>query len=89
MFEHFLNAFATLFVTIDPIGTVPIYLALVVHMGAKIQRAVALRSSLIALIILLTFAFVGEPFKLSGRIAGGLADCWRHSVVHGGAGYGV
>lgn len=60
MFDHFLNAFATLFVTIDPIGNVPIFMALISGFSTQVQRAIVWRASLIGFAILLVFAFVGN-----------------------------
>ena len=60
MFEHFINAFATLFVTIDPVGNVPIFMALIASFSAQVQRAIVWRASLIGFLILLVFAFVGS-----------------------------
>ena len=60
MLEHFISAFATLFVTIDPLGNVPIFMALIASYPARLQRAITLRACLIALLILLIFAFAGN-----------------------------
>ena len=59
MLDTFINAFATLFVTIDPIGNVPIFMALISTYSAATQRAITIRACVVALIILLVFAFVG------------------------------
>ncbi len=61
MLENFINAFATLFVTIDPIGNVPIFMALISAYPVAVQRAITLRACLVSLIILLVFAFIGSP----------------------------
>ncbi len=73
------TAFATLFVTIDPPGLAPMFLALTLGMNAAEQRAVAWRACLIAFLILAVFAFFGRPaLEALGvgipafRIAGGL-----------------
>ncbi len=49
MVEPFIAAFATLFVTLDPIGNVPIFMAFMAPYPAAIQRAIAVRASLMAL----------------------------------------
>ena len=74
-----LSAFATLFVTIDPIGLAPIFVALTVGMSIAQRREVALRATLIALGVLLLSAFGGKPLLdalgitvPAFRIAGGL-----------------
>lgn len=79
MFDIYLNAFATLIVLIDPIGVAPIFLAVTNGMTSAQQREVAIRSTLIAFIILFVFLVIGSYFlNLLGislaafRIAGGL-----------------
>jgi multiple antibiotic resistance protein len=74
-----LNAFATLFVTIDPAGILPVFLTLTAGMDEGLRRRMALRGCLIATVILLMFALVGETMlRLLGiglpafRIAGGV-----------------
>ena len=73
------TAFATLFVTIDPPGLAPMFIALTLGMNAAEKRAVAWRACLIAFLILAVFAFFGRPaLEALGvgipafRIAGGL-----------------
>lgn len=61
MLNDFINSFATLFVTIDPIGNVPIFMALISAYPVAVQRAITLRACLVSLIILLVFAFIGSP----------------------------
>jgi len=77
--ELFISAFITLFVVIDPPGCAPIYAGLTKAATPSQARAMALRASLIAAIILLVFALFGENLlgalhiELdSFRIAGGL-----------------
>ena len=61
MLDHFVNAFATLFVTIDPIGNVPIFMALIASFPAHIQRAITWRAVLVSTAILVLFALIGKP----------------------------
>ena len=71
--------FVTLFVVIDPIGTIPVYLYAVRHVPAHLHRRFALRAVLIASLVLLAF-LVGGQFVLeslglrlgSFQIAGGI-----------------
>ncbi|KPL56136.1 MarC family transcriptional regulator [Prosthecomicrobium hirschii] len=77
--DYLLNAFVTLFVTVDPPGLAPIFMALTARLQPADRRAVAIRSTIIATITLLVFAAVGGPvLALLGitvpafRIAGGL-----------------
>lgn len=81
--EYFLNAFATLFVTIDPIGLAPIFLAVTAGTAAETRRMIAVRSCVIAVIILMLFAIAGDSIlgllgiSISAfRIAGGLLLFW-------------
>ena len=69
----------TLFVVMDSLGTVPILLSLIKDYTPQQRRKIIIRESLIACLILLVFAFVGE-FILEGlglttaalSIAGGM-----------------
>ena len=79
MLDLYITTFATLFVIIDPIGVLPLFVALTQGMDAKQRSAVRLRAIIIALILLSLFAFVGEAvLEFVGigfpafRIAGGL-----------------
>lgn len=78
-YDMILNAFVTLFVTIDPIGLAPIFLALTTGMSRQQRYSLAFRSSLIALICLVLFSLVGavvlETLGITihaFRVAGGL-----------------
>jgi multiple antibiotic resistance protein len=77
--DTLLNAFITLFVTVDPIGTVPLFLGLTVGLSAAVRRSIALRGSLISFGILVLFAITGMTILDAigitidaFRIAGGL-----------------
>jgi multiple antibiotic resistance protein len=79
MVELFVSAFVTLFVVIDPPGCAPIYAGLTAQAPAGQRRSMALRATLIAGLILLGFALVGEDFLAAlhieldaFRIAGGI-----------------
>lgn len=78
-----LNAFATLFVTLDPIGLAPIFLALTAGMENSERRQVAFRAIFASFCILVGFVFIGEillkslGISLSAfRISGGLLLFW-------------
>ena len=79
MLDLFLSAFVTLFVVIDPPGCAPIYAGLTSGASRAQARAMAIRATFIASIILLIFALFGEQL-LAGlhieldafRIAGGI-----------------
>ncbi|MCB2089596.1 MAG: MarC family protein [Sphingomonadaceae bacterium] len=79
MVELFLSAFVTLFVVIDPPGCAPIYAGLTHDASPQQRRAMALRATFIAAIILVIFALFGQDLlgalhiELdSFRIAGGI-----------------
>jgi len=62
MSEVFLNSFAVLFVAIDAVGIGPLFLSLTYGASTKQRYQIALRSSLIAFIVLLIFAYGGQFF---------------------------
>ena len=69
----------TLWVTIDPIGTLPVYLAVTRHLSHAERRRAAFRASIIAFGILAGFLFFGQTLLeamhislLSFQISGGI-----------------
>ena len=79
MTEIALNAFVTLFVTIDPVGLSPMFLALTQGMDKAERNRIAARACLIGMGILTVFAIGGEAILTTigiglpaFRIAGGL-----------------
>ena len=74
MQELFLSAFVTLFVVIDPPGCAPIYAGLVSGASQRQATAMAARASVIAALILVGFALLGE--QLLGALHIGL-DAFR------------
>ena len=72
-------AFTTFFATINPIGVAAMFAALTVTANAKTRRMMAIRGTVIAACILLSFALLGE-YLLTGlgislaalRISGGI-----------------
>jgi len=79
MIELFGSALVTFLVIIDPPGCVPIFASLTRGTPVAHRRAMALRSSLIAWVILMFFALLGRPMLhalgislASFRIAGGI-----------------
>ena len=71
--------FVTLWVTIDPIGTVPLYLSVTKAMPAKARRRAAMRATFIAFFLLVGFLYLGQYLLeamrinlLSFQIAGGI-----------------
>lgn len=83
MFEGLPHAFTTLFVIIDPVGMLPVFLALTAGMAGPRRRRAALTGPALAGLVLLLFALTGDPLlDLLGiglpafRIAGGLMLLW-------------
>lgn len=79
MLDYYINAFATLFVTIDPVGLAPMFLAVTAGMSQADRRRVAMRATVTGGIILLVFYLSGQTFlnvlgiSVSAfRIAGGI-----------------
>ncbi|WP_026380175.1 MarC family protein [Afifella pfennigii] len=77
--DQLITAFVTLFVTIDPAGLAPLFIALTAGMSRAERRQVGLRATIIAFVILVLFALAGTAIlALFGitlaafRIAGGL-----------------
>lgn len=74
-----ITAFVTLFVVIDPIGLAPMFVALTKGADVSFRRAVAIRSCVIGVILLMVFGLFGEAvlqavgismpaFRISGGI---------------------
>lgn len=79
MIALFLSAFVTLFVVIDPPGCAPIFAGLTRDASPLQRRSMAIRSTLIATVLLFLFALVGEKLLSTlgisldaFRIAGGI-----------------
>ncbi len=79
MFQELLQDAVTLFVIIDPIGNVPVFLALTRHLDPPARRRVAGRAILAATCVLLGFLLVGQSllaamgiglpaFKIAGGV---------------------
>lgn len=71
--------FVTLWVTVDPVGTVPLYLAVTKDQPAPGRRRTAVRATIIAFVLLAGFLYLGEYLLeamridlLSFQIAGGI-----------------
>lgn len=78
-FDSILNAFFTLFVTIDPVGLAPIFIGITVGMSTAQRKSVAMRASVIALGLMVLFLLAGQIILdtlgitiHAFRIAGGL-----------------
>ncbi len=79
MLDLFISAFVTLFVVIDPPGCAPIYAGLTSGASSRQATSMAARACLIAALILIFFALLGEGLLSalhielnSFRVAGGI-----------------
>lgn len=77
-FEFFSQVFITLLIVIDPFAVVPAYISLTHRETVLHRRRIALKATIIAVIVLLSFAFVGKTLldfmdisEPAFRIAGG------------------
>ncbi|MEM1039500.1 MAG: MarC family protein [Pseudomonadota bacterium] len=77
--DALLNAFATYFVTIDPPGLAAISLGITAGLTSTDRRSVALRATLVGMLILLAFTYFGSTIlgvlgisMPAFRVAGGL-----------------
>lgn len=77
--QNIVNEFVMMWVLIDPIGTVPVFLLATQGMRAAQQRRIAIRASVTAAIVLIFFALGGQVFLralgiplTSFQIAGGI-----------------
>lgn len=71
--------FVTLWVTVDPIGTVPLYLSVTKDMPSAARKRAAMRATVIAFFLLAGFLYLGQYLLevmriqlLSFQIAGGI-----------------
>ena len=79
MFDLFLHLFITLFIIIDPLGNIPIFLALTPNSSAKERRIIISKAVLFAFFVLAVFAIFGQSLLnylhlsvASFEVAGGL-----------------
>lgn len=79
MIDFIINAFATLFVTIDPVGLAPMFLAVTAGLSPVDRRRVAVRATLTAAAILMIFFIAGQAILTvlgisvsAFRVAGGV-----------------
>lgn len=58
--ERWLTEFVKLWVVIDPIGTLPVFLAVTAGLSAAAARRIAIQGSLVAFLVLLFFVVLGQ-----------------------------
>ncbi len=79
MLTFTITAFLSLFVTINPFGSIPILLTITEEVGAKAIRVMVRRAAVVMALVLMLFAVVGQPLMAylhlslpAIRIAGGI-----------------
>jgi len=60
MFSAFFPIFFTMFIVVDPIGLVPLFIGLTSRIPTKKRRGIISKAVLISLIVLISFVFVGK-----------------------------
>jgi len=60
MTATFINSFILFFVTIDTVGNLPFFLSLTEDAKIKVRNRIAIKSTIIAFFIMITFAYVGR-----------------------------
>ena len=60
MLKTFINSFVLFFITIDTIGNLPFFLSLTEDAKIKVRNSIAIKSTIIAFFIMITFAYVGR-----------------------------
>ena len=92
MLEALWTALVALFVTVDPLGLVPIFVALTPGLGEAERAALARRAVLLASLVLLLFALAGEAvlawlgigmpaFRVAGGLFLGLLEAFSISIL--------
>ena len=77
-----LAAFIFFFAVIDPIGTVPVFIAVTRWDDAKFKRKVALRAVGVSPLVLLFFVLRANYFKHDQYSAFSVSDCWRYRIIN-------
>ncbi|WP_022852533.1 MarC family protein [Thermodesulfatator atlanticus] len=77
--KGFLHIFVPLFIIVDPIGCIPLFLGLTEKLPPERKKKVALKASVVAALVLTAFSLLGDRLLLyfdisvaSFRVAGGL-----------------
>ena len=58
--DNFISTFIFFFAVIDPIGTIPVFIVVTSSFNEKLKRKIAIKATLIALIVLMFFVIAGE-----------------------------
>ena len=60
MLNEIITQFVLLWAVIDPIGTIPVFIAVTVGMSKAVARKIALKATLVAALVLVFFVLAGE-----------------------------
>ena len=60
MFHRLAETFVTLFVVLDPVGSVPIFLHATAHLGARERRRIAIAATGVAFLVLMLFLYLAQ-----------------------------
>ncbi|OED48266.1 MarC family transcriptional regulator [Endozoicomonas sp. (ex Bugula neritina AB1)] len=66
--KSIIQDFFLIWAVVDPVGTVPVFLAVTSKFSARQSRAIAIRAVVVATLVLLFFILVGEPLLESLQI---------------------
>ena len=66
--KSIIQDFFLIWAVVDPVGTVPVFLAVTSQFTAEQSRAIAVRAVIVATLVLLFFILVGEPLLESLQI---------------------
>jgi small neutral amino acid transporter SnatA (MarC family) len=70
-----------LWVTVDPIGTAPLYLSVTKDLPTSARKKAAMRATLIAFMILAGFLYLGQYLLEVMHRNVVVSDRWRHRAV--------
>ncbi|MEK6603222.1 MAG: MarC family protein, partial [Nitrospirota bacterium] len=60
LFAFFVTAFVSLFVTLDPVGNVPVFLSITPHNSEAERASMVTRAVLVVFVVLVVFALCGN-----------------------------
>ena len=90
MWQERLSEFVTLFLVVNPVGVLPVFIATAGGLEPAMQRRIALRAVLVAFAVLAFFVVAGEfSADPDGHLHPRLSDFGRHRAVPGRARHGA
>jgi multiple antibiotic resistance protein len=58
--DDLIRQFVLLWAVIDPIGTIPVFIAVTIGMSGSLVRKIAMKATLVAALVLIFFVLAGE-----------------------------